>query len=122
MSQMGQSRHSDCVPITSGLPREAELARQTSRAVLANAPAPPQAQRTKNRRPKIRRCTLQPARDIRGRFRISMLHVRHVMLYTCSDQAKSHEKNRKKPASFSAKMHFATETSLVSVAKHLHLF
>src|SRR6266566_6315768 len=88
------------------------LARQTSRAVLADAPAPPQAQRTKNRRPKIRRCTLQPARDIRGRFRISMLHVRHVMLYTCSDQAKSHEQNRKKPASFSAKMHFATETSL----------
>jgi hypothetical protein len=56
------------------------LARQTSRAVLADASAPPQTQRTKNRRPKICRFTLQPARDIRGRFRISMLHVEHVML------------------------------------------
>src|SRR5438874_13216360 len=43
----------------------------------------------------------------------SACFVRHVMLYTCSDQAKSHEQNRKKPASFSAKMHFATETRLV---------
>jgi hypothetical protein len=76
------------------------LARQTSRAILANAPAPSQAQRTKSRRPKIRRFTLQPVRDIRGRFRINMLHVRHVRLHTRSSQAKSHGKNRKKYASF----------------------
>jgi hypothetical protein len=89
------------------------LARQTSRAILANAPAPSQAQRTKSRRPKIRRFTLQPVRDIRGRFRINMLHVRHVRLHTRSSQAKSHGKNRKKHASFSAIMRFATEISLV---------
>jgi hypothetical protein len=41
-----------------------------------------------------------------------MLHVEHVMLYTCSDQEKLRGKNRKKPASFSIKMNFATETSL----------
>jgi hypothetical protein len=40
-----------------------------------------------------------------------MLHAEHVMLYTCSHQAKSHGKNRKKPTIFSAKMHFATETN-----------
>ena len=87
------------------------LARQTSRAILANAPAPPQAQRTKSRRPKIRRFTLQPARDIKGRFRINMLHVRHVRLHTRSSQAKSHGKNRKKHPICSAIMRFATETS-----------
>src|SRR6202165_2547978 len=73
------------------------LARQTSPAVFADAPAPPQAQRTKNRRPEISRFTLQPARDIRGRFRINMLHVEHVMLYTYPDQAKSNGKIVRNP-------------------------
>src|ERR1700682_2393262 len=73
------------------------LARQTSPAVFADAPAPPQSQRTKNRRPEISRFTLQPARDIRGRFRINMLHVEHVMLYTYPDKAKSHGKIVRNP-------------------------
>src|SRR6202051_4408108 len=65
------------------------IARPTCRPMLADATATTQAQRTKNRRPKIRRFTPQPARDIRGRFRINMLHAKHVTLYTCTSQAKS---------------------------------
>jgi hypothetical protein len=41
-----------------------------------------------------------------------MLHVEHVTLYTCPDQAKSHGKIARNPANFSAKTHFATETRL----------
>ena len=40
------------------------FARLARRAILADAPAPPQAQRTQKRRPKIRRFTPQPERDI----------------------------------------------------------
>src|SRR6266568_3156463 len=42
------------------------LARQTSRAVLADAPSAPQAQRSKNRRPKTCRFILQPVQDVGG--------------------------------------------------------
>src|SRR6202048_92877 len=54
------------------------FARQTSRAVRANAPTAPQAQRAKKRRPQDRSFTLQPAYDIRRRFRINMIHAKHV--------------------------------------------
>jgi len=54
------------------------FARLARRAILADAPAPPQAQRTEKRRPKICRFTSQPVRDIRRRFRINMLHRTHV--------------------------------------------
>jgi hypothetical protein len=47
------------------------FARLARRAILADAPAPPQAQRTEKRRPKICRFTPQPVRDIRRRFRIN---------------------------------------------------
>jgi hypothetical protein len=40
------------------------FARLARRAILADAPAPPQAQRTQKRRPKIRRFTPQPVCDI----------------------------------------------------------
>jgi hypothetical protein len=45
------------------------FARQTSRAVRANAPIAPQAHRAKKRRP--RSFALQPAHVIRRRFRIN---------------------------------------------------
>src|SRR5208282_514081 len=54
------------------------FARQTSRAVRANAPTAPQAQRAKKRWPQNRSFALQPARDFRRRFRINMPHVKHV--------------------------------------------
>ena len=54
------------------------FARLARRAILADAPATPKAQRTQKRRPKIRRFTLQPVRDIRRRFRINMLHMKNV--------------------------------------------
>jgi len=73
------------------------LAGPTSRAVLADAPRAPQAQRAKNRRPKRRRFTLQPLHDIGGRFRIIMFHVRHVIANTYANQSKSTAKNPKKP-------------------------
>jgi hypothetical protein len=40
-------------------------------------------------------------------------HIKHLMRHTCSDQAGSHEKNRKKPAICSALMRFATEANQV---------
>jgi hypothetical protein len=90
------------------------LARLTSRAGLADAPRASQAQRTKNCRPKRSRFTLQPANDIRGRFRINMFHVKHVSRCTYLSQLKSVEQNRKKPAIFNAIAAFATETRLGS--------
>src|SRR4029077_7277367 len=54
------------------------LARQARPAILTDAPATPQAQRTEKRRPKICRFTPQPARDFRRRFRINMLHMKYV--------------------------------------------
>src|SRR3982074_2880785 len=54
------------------------FARQTSRAVRANAPTAPQAQRAKKCRPQNRSFTLQPAYDIRRRFRINMPHAKHA--------------------------------------------
>ena len=44
------------------------FARLARRAILADAPATPQAQRTEKRRPKIRQFTPQPVRDIKRRF------------------------------------------------------
>jgi hypothetical protein len=65
------------------------IARQTRRAILPDAPTPPQTQRTKHRRPNVSRFNLQPARDIRGRFRINMLHAKHVMIGARTRQAKT---------------------------------
>ena len=73
------------------------FARLARRAILADAPATPQAQRTEKRRPKIRRFTLQPVRDIKRRFRINMLHIKHVIFYTCMPQEKSQAKLARKP-------------------------
>src|SRR6266700_1046592 len=42
-----------------------------------------------------------------------MFHVKHVIVYTYSSQAKSHRENREKLVIFSAIMPFATETSSV---------
>jgi hypothetical protein len=68
------------------------FARLARRAILADAPATPQAQRTEKRRPKICRFTPQPVRDIRRRFRINMLHMKNVILCTCTSQEKQHSK------------------------------
>src|ERR1700682_3442556 len=61
-------------------------------AILADAPTTAQAQRTQKRRPKIRRFALQPARDIRRRFRINMLHMMYVIPCTCTSQEKTYSK------------------------------
>src|ERR1700692_4212015 len=65
------------------------FARLARRAILADAPATTQAQRTQKRRPKTRRFASQPARDIRRRFRINMLHKKYVILCTCTPQEKT---------------------------------
>jgi hypothetical protein len=36
-------------------------------------------------------------RDIKRRFRINMLHIKHVIFYTCMPQEKSHAKLARKP-------------------------
>src|ERR1700674_1997092 len=71
------------------------FARQTSRAVRANAPAAPQAQRAEKRRPQNRSFTLQPAHDIRRRFRINPPHVRYVSTDTRTFQENTSGKNAK---------------------------
>jgi hypothetical protein len=67
----------------------------TGQAILAHAPGPPQAQRAKNRRPKMRRFNSQPVRDIYRRFRINMLHARMLTLSTCLAQENSFALARK---------------------------
>ena len=59
------------------------------RAIRADAPATTKAQRTQKRRPETRRFASQPARDIRRRFRINMLHMKNVILCTCTAQEKT---------------------------------
>src|SRR6202049_1063697 len=71
------------------------FARQTSRAVRANAPAAPQAQRAEKRRPQNRSFTLKPAHDIRRRFRINVPHVRYVSTDTRTFQENASGKNAK---------------------------
>src|SRR5262245_46259068 len=71
--------------------------RQTSRAVRANAPTAPQAQRAKKRRPQNRSFALQPAHDIRRRFRINMPHVKHVSTDTRTYQENDSRKTAKNP-------------------------
>src|SRR5258707_15521066 len=68
------------------------FARLARRAILADAPATTQAQRTQKRRPKVRRFASQPARDIQRRFRINMLHTKNVILCTCTSQEKTSSK------------------------------
>src|SRR5204863_7703649 len=87
------------------------FARQTSRAVRANAPTAPQAQRAKKRRPQNRSFTLQPAHDIRRRFRINRLHAKHVSTDTRTHQEKCSRKTREKHVILKAQIRFATETS-----------
>ena len=87
------------------------LARPTCRAILADAPAPPQAQRTKNRRPKICRFTPQPVRDIRRRFRINMLHMKNVDTMHMYAARKIARKTSEKTLNLKGEMYFATETS-----------
>jgi hypothetical protein len=50
-------------------------------------------------------------RDIRRRFRINMLHLKNVMLYTCTPQAKPLGKITRKPLFYVGEIPFATETS-----------
>src|SRR5262249_57589039 len=59
------------------------------RAIPADAPATTKAQRTQKRRPETRRFASQPARNIRRRFRINMLHMKNVILCTCTAQEKT---------------------------------
>src|ERR1700704_640982 len=70
------------------------FARQTSCAVRANAPTAPQAQRAEKRRPQNRTLALQPAHDVRGRFRINTIHERHVSTDTRTRQENCSRKLR----------------------------
>src|SRR6266568_7708310 len=70
------------------------FARQTSCAVRANAPTAPQAQRAEKRRPQNRSFALQPAHDVRGRFRINTIHERHVSTDTRTRQENRSRKLR----------------------------
>src|SRR6266481_3316792 len=70
------------------------FARQTSCAVRANAPTAPQAQRAEKRRPQNRTFALQPAHDVRGRFRINTIHERHVSTDTRTRQENRSRKLR----------------------------
>src|ERR1700730_5415213 len=95
------------------------FAGHAGRAVLAHARAATKAQRSKNRRPKPRRLTLQPARDIGWRFESCLFHS-VCMTYRTHTVNQKLQKNRAyKPVFFSANLLFATETRLVSVAKCL---
>ena len=87
------------------------LARQARPAILADAPATPQAQRTEKRRPKICRFTPQPARDIRRRFRINMLHMKNVDTMHMYAARKIARKTSEKTLNLKGEMYFATETS-----------
>jgi hypothetical protein len=88
------------------------LARQARPAILADAPATPQAQRTEKRRPKICRFTPQPARDIRRRFRINMFHMQYVDTMHMHAARKIARKTSEKTFNLKGEMYFATETSL----------
>src|SRR5262245_6292058 len=97
------------------------FARLARWAILADAPATTKAQRTQKRRPETRRFASQPVRNIRRRFRINMLHMKNVILCTCTAQEKRAQ-NRAITHILKGEMRFATETSLVSVAKRLNLW
>ena len=88
------------------------LARQARPAILTDAPATPQAQRTEKRRPKICRFTPQPARDIRRRFRINMLHMKNVDTMHMYAARKIARKTNEKTLNLKGEMYFATETRL----------
>lgn len=90
------------------------LARQARPAILTDAPATPQAQRTEKRRPKICRFTPQPARDFRRRFRINMLHMKYVDAMHMYTARKIARKTSVKTLNLKGEMYFATETSLVA--------
>src|SRR6202011_3583147 len=94
------------------------LARQACPAILADTPATPQAQRTEKRRPKICRFTPQPARDIRRRFRINMLHLKNVDTTHMYAARKIARKTSEKTLNLKGEMYFATETRLRSAAGH----
>ena len=87
------------------------FARLARRAILADAPATPQAQRTEKRRPKICRFTPQPVRDIRRRFRINMLHRKDVDTMHMYAARKIVRKTSEKTLNLKGEMYFATETS-----------
>src|SRR5260370_4823408 len=91
------------------------FARLARRAILAAAPATPQAQRTEKRRPKICRFTQQPVRDIRRRFRINILHRKNVDTMHMYATRKIARKTSEKTPNLKGEMRFATETSLVFV-------
>src|SRR5258705_9977665 len=88
------------------------FARLARRAILADAPATPQAQRTEKRRPKICRFTPQPVRDIRRRFRINMLHRNDVDTMHMYAARKIVRKTSEKTLNLKGEMYFATETRL----------
>jgi hypothetical protein len=87
------------------------FARPARRAILADTPATPQAQRTEKRRPKICRFTSQPVRDIRRRFRINMLHSKYVDTMHMYAARKIAWKTSEKTLNLEGEMYFATETS-----------
>ena len=95
------------------------LARQARPAILTDAPATPQAQRTEKRRPKICRFTPQPARDFRRRFRINMLHMKYVDAMHMYTARKIARKTSVKTLNLKGEMYFATETSLADLSRSL---
>src|SRR5947208_3697060 len=104
-------------PLQSDVQNKARMlfAGPAGRAVLAHTRAVPKAQRTKQRRPKSRRFSLQPAHHIGRRLESCILHIVRVPYPTRTSQQKPAAEYAYKPAFFRANLPFATETSLVFI-------